>query len=333
MSVQGPESAGTAAIEVEPFNDTDSACGDDLSTYTASVTSTVFKYPMENGRRYHAYSEGSYVMPNDETELDRLDMTHRMMTLLCDERLHLAPIGELPQRILDVGTGTGIWCIEMGDQYPSAEIVGNDLSPEQPRNVPPNVKFEVDDVEMPWTYNIPFDYIHCRYMAASITNWPQLVERCFRHTKPSGLVEFQDYDLQYYSRDGSMKSDSSIAKWINLLLETSRKAGRDPCPGASLEGWVRDAGFTEIHHEKMQVPIGLWPKDKRLKTIGAFNLTQILEGLEAFSLALFTRVLGWSVDEVQVLLALVRKDLRDPSIHAQFDFHVVWARKPGKPEQ
>jgi len=48
--------------------------------------------------------------------------------------------------------------------------------------------------------------------------------------------------------------------------------------------------------------------------IGAFNLTQIQEGLEAFS-----RFLNWSVDEVQVLLALVRKDLRDPNIHAQLD--------------
>jgi methylase of polypeptide subunit release factors len=26
--------------------------------------------------------------------------------------LHFAPIGEYPQQILDIGTGTGIWCIE-----------------------------------------------------------------------------------------------------------------------------------------------------------------------------------------------------------------------------
>jgi len=90
-----------------------------------------------------------------------------------------------------------------------------------------------------------------------------------RHTKPGGLVEFQDYDLQYYSRDGSLKSDSSMAKWINLILEAARKAERDPCPGPSLESWVRDAGFTEIHHEKMQLPIGTWPKDKKLVSSSA----------------------------------------------------------------
>jgi len=30
-------------------------------------------------------------------------------------------------------------------------------------------------------------------------------------------------------------------------------------------------------------------------------------------------MLGWKAEEVQVMLAKVRKDLRDPKIHAQFD--------------
>jgi ribosomal protein L11 methylase PrmA len=34
---------------------------------------------------------------------------------MLDDKLHLAPIGENPQRILDVGTGTGIWAIDMGE--------------------------------------------------------------------------------------------------------------------------------------------------------------------------------------------------------------------------
>ena len=46
---------------------------------------------------------------------------------------------------------------------------------------------------------------------------------------------------------------------------------------------------------------------------------QLKEGLEGFSLALFTRVLGWSVEEIQVLLSKVRKDLDDKNIHSQND--------------
>lgn len=39
------------------------------------------------------------------------------------------------------------------------------------------------------------------------------------------------------------------------------------------------------------------------------------EALQAYSLALFTRVLGWDQAEVEVLLTGVRGDLRNLSIH------------------
>lgn len=72
------------------------------------------------------------------------------------------------------------WAIDMGDKYPSAEILGNDISPIQPTLVPPNVKFEVDDLEEEWVYSTKFDYIHVRYLACSIRDWPKLMQQCFR---------------------------------------------------------------------------------------------------------------------------------------------------------
>jgi hypothetical protein len=41
-------------------------------------------------------------------ENDRLDLYHHIQTLSLGGELHLAPIGDNPQRILDVGTGTGM---------------------------------------------------------------------------------------------------------------------------------------------------------------------------------------------------------------------------------
>jgi hypothetical protein len=55
------------------------------------------------------------------------------------------------------------------------------------------------------------------------------------------------------------------------------------------------------------------------KMSGRYNWLQLYEGLLALSLRLFTRFLGWSSDEVEMLLLEVRKDLTDPSIHAMFD--------------
>ena len=70
-------------------------------------------------------------MPNDESELDRLDLSHQMFKITMGDKLYLAPIDK-PATILDIGTGTGIWAIEMGDDFPDSEILGTDLSPTQP---------------------------------------------------------------------------------------------------------------------------------------------------------------------------------------------------------
>lgn len=91
---------------------------------------------------------------------------------------------------------------------------------------------------------------------------------------------------------------------------------------------MKDAGFENIVHEKFRLPVGPWPKDKHLKTIGAWNLVQLEDGLEGFLLRLFTQHLDWTRQEVDVLIAKVRKDFRDPRIHAQYNFHVVYGQKP-----
>ena len=46
-----------------------------------------------------------------------------------------------PTAILDVGTGSGAWCVEVADEYPTAQVVGMSLSPIQPTEVPPNCEF------------------------------------------------------------------------------------------------------------------------------------------------------------------------------------------------
>ncbi|KAK2018692.1 methyltransferase domain-containing protein [Colletotrichum eremochloae] len=304
-----------AVIEVgdpDELDETASNIDERISTYTASLSSSVVDYPLENGRRYHAFRAGSYLCPNDEIEQDRLDFHHTMV---------MKAIGGKPFLILDIGTGTGIWAIEVGELLPNSEIIGNDLSANQPSWVPPNVKFEIDDVESPWAHSHKFDFIFCRYM-------PKLINNIYENTNPGGWVEFQDYDLLYTSDDGSLTEEHQTLQWKRLFLEACEKAGRDPRPGPKLKDWVREAGFVNITHKKYKMPVGPWPKDPYYKEIGMCNLIQILDGLEAFSLRLFCGVLGWTKDEVLLMLALVRKELKAGVFHARFDLHVVYAQKP-----
>lgn len=90
----------------------DGYASDGFSSASTSIISSVRDYMYENGRRYHRYREGKYNFPNDEVEQSREDMKHAMTRLLCGQKLHFAPIGDCPQEILDLGTGTGIWAIE-----------------------------------------------------------------------------------------------------------------------------------------------------------------------------------------------------------------------------
>ena len=104
------------AIEVDPAagrvdDGDDGYATDDYSRASTSLSSSVRDYKFENNRRYHGFREGAYHFPNDEPEQEREDMKHAMIVNLCSGRLHFAPL-QHPQRILDVGTGTGIWAID-----------------------------------------------------------------------------------------------------------------------------------------------------------------------------------------------------------------------------
>jgi methylase of polypeptide subunit release factors len=53
-------------------------------------------------------------------------MHHEILLQMMSGELHLAPL-EAPHRILDIGTGTGIWAIDIADKYPSTEVIGTDI--------------------------------------------------------------------------------------------------------------------------------------------------------------------------------------------------------------
>ncbi|KAF2463807.1 S-adenosyl-L-methionine-dependent methyltransferase [Lindgomyces ingoldianus] len=321
---------GIEAESVEA-SDSDSAYGDDLESYTTSLKSTVLNYRFENGRRYHGFKDegAKYFFPNDDEENDRLDLYHHIQSLRLGGELHLAPIGDHPQRILDIGTGTGIWAIDMGDKYPSAEILGNDISPIQPSLVPPNVKFEVDDLEDEWVYSSKFDFIHSRYLACSIRDWPKMMQQAYKFTKPGGWVEFQDFDTMFYtSSNGDYKPGNLVEEWASKIREGLKKFGVEPDPGPKIEGWVKDAGFVNIQSKTLPFPIGTWPKDKMLKEVGAFNLIQFLDNLEGMTLRIYTNAWGWSPEEVKVLCAKLRPAFKNPKMRIQHNWYIIYAQKP-----
>ncbi|MCJ1289995.1 hypothetical protein MMC34_001530 [Xylographa carneopallida] len=126
MATGEPSIAVDAGLTADNYGSSaDSAYDSEVASYTTSLASGVTDYKFEHGRRYHAYKEGSYIYPNDEKESDRLDIAHKMMEVSMDGKLYLAPLKGDPGRVLDIGTGTGIWAMEMGTAALGDVIIRN----------------------------------------------------------------------------------------------------------------------------------------------------------------------------------------------------------------
>jgi len=219
-----------------------------------------------------------------------------MLNLLLDNKLFLAPIGSHPQKVLDVGTGTGIWAIDFADQFPSAEVIGTDLSPIQPSFVPPNLKFELDDAQLDWTYpQSCFDYIHIRCLMGSINDWPRLYSHIYTALKPGGWIEDLEFSIEFKSDDDSIGYDHIMAKWSRIFLEAGERMAKTFRIADRAKEHFTAAGFINVVEKKYKMPIGNWSRDPKFKTIGLYNLLYCVQGLEGFALFILSKIMGVSI--------------------------------------
>lgn len=179
---------------------------------------------LENGRTYHGFKGGKYLLPNDATEQDRLDLQHVAWSCYMSGALAWAPLKE-PRYVLDVGTGTGIWAIEFAERYSSAKVIGTDLSQIQPWGRHPNVQWIQADAEDDWAHFLdPFDFIHFRMMLTCFYDPRAVMRRAFHHLRPGGWVEYQDGGLDAYCHDTSSLG-TSIHKWLFMIKDGAKRLG------------------------------------------------------------------------------------------------------------
>ncbi|KND87017.1 hypothetical protein TOPH_08370 [Tolypocladium ophioglossoides CBS 100239] len=291
-----------------------------------SVTSSVYACTYECGRRYHTFKNGRYPIPNDDQEQDREDMKHAMLMELTDGTLFYSPIGDRPQSILDIGTGTGIWAIEVGDKFPSARVCGIDLTPIQPLWVPPNVEFLVDDCEQDWLPR-DVDLVHFRFVAVILKDIPGTLKHAYESLRPGGWIELQELEGMPYCDDGSMGDDDPFRTLYQLAGQAYAKFGMSATIAARLEPLLRDAGFTDIRCKAFKIPIGVWARDKTMRLIGLYQKTVVLEFISTFAGRPF-QALGMSPTEAQVTVAHARAALGDTSVHRYFNYYFWYAQKP-----
>ncbi|KAF2102812.1 S-adenosyl-L-methionine-dependent methyltransferase [Rhizodiscina lignyota] len=259
----------------------------------------------------------NYALPNNEQEIDRLELQHRIWDIMLGGRLNLAPLSRDITHAIDIGCGTGAWAIEFADANPNCDVIGADLSPIQPDVVPRNLTFLVDDASAEWTYSTPFDYIHTRAISSGIKDWPAFLEQCFRHLKPGGWVELQEFHLPFTCDDSSTTPDTAVRTWSASLTSAIGKAGIDVSAENSYSHpkRLRDVGFINVEMINAKWPIGPWARGEKEKRIGALFLKDLEGNVENLSKRIMMGMMGMPEDEFAKTMELVLRDIRNSRHH------------------
>ncbi|KAJ5641532.1 hypothetical protein N7490_005532 [Penicillium lividum] len=323
MPIQPEEDPGPSytrtSLEIEagspePESDSDSDLesisgldGEESIKSTRSCTYQNLPHVEENDRRY---CDTTYFMPNDETELTRLNIVHQIYLILLEGRLTLTPFTTDSPRILDIGTGPGDWAIEMSAEYPNATIIASDLGifDSGIAHVSiPNVDFQLADAQSLWTYHEPFDLIHIRGLSGAFKDWHGIYQQAFTHLKPGGYIEIADTDPA-----GDTVTTEGNTPNLQIYASALRTIGEASGYPRDLHHLRREAllaaGFDDINVLEQCFPIGL-SDDPHEKTLGKMALIALLEGLEAHALRPLTRFAGYTFDAARELCGKVQEEV------------------------
>jgi SAM-dependent methyltransferase len=289
------------------FGDDDSTYGDEVASSTTSLSTAEYLFEKRNGRTYHTFGrDREYVLPNDEPEKDRLDMQYWAIHEIFGEKHYFAPIGDNPQEIIDIGTGTGIWAIDMGDKFPSAIVTGTDLSPIQPTWVPPNVTFELHDcVQYPWDFRKLFDFVHTQLINGfAVRDWTEFYTEAYQNLKPGGWVESHEFDLWLHTEGNAAPEPVTIRAWLDQWDKGA--GGGFRCSGDQLADSMRKAGFVDVGIKEFKLPVGPWMKGQ--ENSGILSITAMTEHI--------VEKLGMTEDQMKQHTDPVVREWRNRRLHS-----------------
>ena len=196
-----------------------------------------------------------YLLPKDALEDERLRFQHYALHHAFGNH-YLAPLSPDTRTILDVGSGTGIWAMDMAQQFPHAHILGVDIAlTSLPQTLPGTCVFVQADIlqGLPFPAH-QFDFTHQRLLVGAIPapRWPEVVRELVRVTRPRGWIELLEVGITVQNAGPATER---LLAWVR---ETSQVFGIEFKMVEQLGNLLKQAGCQSVEVQDIPVPLGAW---------------------------------------------------------------------------
>ncbi|KAJ8663280.1 hypothetical protein O0I10_000518 [Lichtheimia ornata] len=223
-------------------------------TTKGSEDSSIRHRTDSNGRRFR--DDVAYVLPVDDTEMDRVHQQHWMLKVLFDGNFK-APVEsalEEGMQVLDSGCGPATWTLELANTYPKSTFHGTDISSNFPKTIKPaNCNFYVHNItersEFQGNY---FGFIHQRLLVAGllVDDWEKVLQEHWRTLAPGGWIELMELPVAKTVNIGP-----KLAALFNIFVEMCKAKGLHWQITNHLEGMLERLGFVNIKVQEVELPI------------------------------------------------------------------------------
>lgn len=288
------------------------------------------------------------------TEHNRLNVQHEMLKIKLGglflqpravQRALVPRNGSIPA-VLDVGSGSGSWVLDMGEMFPHAEVVGLDLAPANlPREPTPNCRFECDDVNFGLShYKNSFDVVHARCVDTGIADYPHFLKDVHQVLRPGGVflsvsgsskMLGKDFEPCVKGKvDPSVPSENNTATLLAGFHEAARARGAKTETFLYIRGWLEEMGknaWSTVGETTFYVPVGPWQesmtdKDRHIATLMNHDIIRLLASTRPSLLSY-----GYPEQVVDNWIEKAEDELRHMRKKMYVRWICTWAVKVGTP--
>ncbi|KAE9378598.1 hypothetical protein N431DRAFT_433727 [Stipitochalara longipes BDJ] len=237
----------------------------------------------------------------------------------------LIPTHNKNLRIADLGTGSGIWPVELSSEHPSATIDAFDVTTNLiPRAewLPPNVHFHHLDVfePVPAEYIGKYDIVHVRFFAPVVgkTGPEPVVKVALEMLKPGGTLQWDERDTNVKVTDDGV-IDTGGPSAMRRLKHTADAAFKmlDFSWVTRLDGVFDSCGLVRVKKELYKAP----------KTMHGYQMDLLFQTLEEASTGLDRMVGKYAGDELRANVAAAYEEHRLYGSFMEADMIVCVGRK------